>query len=232
MNELQEAVLDTLMVADQIGHEIREPGPLRLAARALHAAGLLGHTDAAQVAREPGAFLGFPPVLCTAVEAATRTIRSLDDCRKLTITLFSEIPPRRETPRPSSADTIAIVRWSLERVPALSPGLPKPADEAFAALDRFLDGKAPRETDLDRLTAGLETAIDRVPPANGEFTAGRLALHAHYFALCALLRHRRGEEPTDNACRVTRDVARLIGMVEGVAGAIPYCLGLARKVGL
>jgi len=63
MNEFQEAILDTLMVAEQIGDRWK-PGPLPLALGALRNAGLTRR-------KEPGSALGYPPVLCAAVEGAS-----------------------------------------------------------------------------------------------------------------------------------------------------------------
>jgi hypothetical protein len=232
MNELQEAVLDALMVTDKIGHELRAPGPLSLAAKALHAAGLLGKVDLKTVKANPGAYLGYPLVLCAAVEAAARTLRGVDECRKLTISLFSEVPPRDGVPKLKGRQLVEAARWSLERLPALVRGLPKLADETFAALDEYLGGKPCPGATIDKLGNALAVAAEQVNGGGGEFVPGRLALDAHYYALHTLRRDQCGDDPTVNACRVTREVARLVGMVEGVGGAIPYCLGLARQLGL
>jgi hypothetical protein len=225
MNEQQEAILDALMVADRIGDYLK-PGPLLLARDALRNAGLTRDDD------DESAALGYPPLLCHAVRGASKTVRTVDDCRTLAISLFTEIPPRPRVPQLSGKDCLAACRWSLERVQSLCPPPGHLAGEVVDLLGQYLAGSVPASATVERLSRGLVTEIERVEDPSPEFDARRLALSSHYFALHALRQESAGDNPTENAHNAVRDVARLAGLVKGVPGAIPYCVELARKIGM
>jgi hypothetical protein len=224
MNEFQEAILDTLMVADRIG-ECWKPGPLPLAVQALKNAGLTRH-------HEPRGALGFPPVLCAAVEGASATVRTVDDCRTLAISLFSEVRPRKRAPKLDNQRLVGAALWSIRRVPSYwDPGKTSPA-EITDLHEEYLAGRPCDESTVTRLSDLLNRAISLTDGSGQEFAPLRLALSAYYFALHTLRRAQRGEDAEANACLVTRDVARLAGLVGGVAAAVPYCVELARTLGM
>jgi hypothetical protein len=224
MNEIQETILDTLMVADRIGDRWK-PGPLPLALAALQTAGLTRR-------REPGPALGFPPLLCAAVEGAATTIRNVDDCRTLAISLFSEISPRKKAPRLTGQQLIAAVLWSLRGVPAYYAPERAPTREVVGGLEDHLAGRPCAEQTIQRLDNALDHGIESIDSGRVDYVTHRLALSAFYFALHSLRRAQKGDDAEDNACLVTRDVARLAGLTQGVTGAIPYCVGLARTLGM
>ncbi|HYT94184.1 MAG TPA: hypothetical protein VEL76_36040 [Gemmataceae bacterium] len=228
MNAYQEAILDALMVADKIGDYLK-PGPLLLARDALRNAGLTQRDD-------PAAALGYPPMLCAAIGGASKTIRTVDDCRTLTISLFTEISPRSRAPKVSGIDQLDAVLWSLQRVPLLGELSHPLALEVVDLLEQVLErshrGQQPATVLIEQLSAGLNREIERVEDPRPEFDPRRLALSAHYFALHALRQESTGDDPSGNAQNVVRDVARLAGLVKGLPAAIPYCVELARLLGL
>jgi hypothetical protein len=224
MNEHQEAILDALMVADRIGNYLK-PGPLLLAVDALQGAGLTKSDD-------PGLALGYPPLLCAAIEGASKTIRTVDNCRTLAISLFTEIAPRPRAPRLTARDQLHAVLWSLLRVPSLCVLRGSLASEVVVLFEESLREQPPEAATVDQLSDSLSREIERVVDPSPEFDPRRLALSAHYFALHALRRENAREDPSNNAQLVVRDVARLHGLVKGIPAAIPYCIELARCLGM
>jgi hypothetical protein len=225
MNEHQEAILDTLMVAERIGDRWR-PGPLPLALEALKSAGLTRRDD-------PGPALGYPRLLCAAVEGASTTIRTVDDCRRLAISLFSDVPPRKRAPKLSDRQLVAAALWSIGQVRSYCAPAGIMPGEVLEILQDHLAGSPCGDGTIERLSAGLDRAIALADGARKDFAEGRLALSSFYFALHTLRRVRKGQGDAEgNACLVTRDVARLAGLVRGTAGAVPYCVGLARNLGM
>jgi hypothetical protein len=224
MNEYQEAILDTLMVAERIGNRW-EPGPLPLAVQALKNAGLTRR-------HEPRAALGFPLVLCAAVEGASTTIGSVDDRRLLAISLFSEVRPRKRAPRLDNERLVRANLWSIRRVPSYcDPGNASLA-EIIDLHEEYLAGRPCGAATILRLSDQLEGAMAAVEDRRKEYAPQLLALSVFYFALHALRRAQKGQGAQDLACLVTRDVARLAGLVGGVAAAVPYCVELARTLGM
>ena len=224
MNEFQETILDTLMVADRIGDRWK-PGPLPLALDALRTAGLTRR-------QEPGAALGFPPLLCAAVEGAATTIRDADDCRALAIGLFSEIPPRKKIPGLTRQQLVSAVLWSICRVPTYHAPEGTAHVEVTELLEEFIAGRPCAEDTIKRLDHGLDRAISAIDGSRADYVPHRLVLSAYYFALHTLRRAQHGDDAESNACLVTRDVARLAGLTHGAAAATPYCIELARRIGM
>jgi hypothetical protein len=225
MNEFQEAILDTLMVAERIGDRWK-PGPLPLALQALKNAGLTRRD-------EPGPALGYPRLLCAAVEGASTTIRTVDDCRTLAISLFTDVPPRKRVPKLSAKQLVAAALWSVNQVRDYCAPAGTMPGEVVDILQDHLAGVSCGDATIERLSAGLDRAISLADGARKDYAAARLALSPFYFALHTLRRVQQGDADAEgNACLVTRDVARLAGLVRGTAGAVPYCVGLARSIGM
>jgi hypothetical protein len=224
MNEFQEAILDTLMVAEKIGDRWR-PGPLPLALGALRDAGLTRRS-------EPGSALGYPPLLCAAVEGAATTIRTVDDCRTLAISLFTEVAPRNKAPKLSTRQVVAAALWSVCQVPSFDAPPGAAHAEIPDVLEEYLAGRPCEPGTILRIDQTLHRLISATDSGGKEFAARRLSLSAFFFALHTLRRAQEGGDVEDNARLVTRDVARLAGLVRGVAGAVPYCVGLARTLGM
>jgi hypothetical protein len=224
MNECQEAILDALMVAEKLRERFK-PQPLVLALEALQHAGLTKRED-------PGAALGYPPLLCAAVGGTTETITETDDCRAFAISLFTEVAPRPAAPKLTSGQLVAAAVWSARQVPPFCEPRSRLTVEVVDVMEEYLGGRAPHDTTIERLSTGLSRDVSLVEAAGPEFTPRRLALTVHYFALHTLRRTLKGQNAADNAALVARDAARLAGLVRGVAGAVPYCVGLARQLGM
>jgi hypothetical protein len=224
MNEYQEAILDTLMVADKIGDRW-QPGPLPLALGALRNAGLTRRN-------EPGVALGYPPLLCAAVEGASTTIRTVDDCRTLAISLFTEVAPRKRAPKLGKNQFVAAALWSVRQVPSYQAPKGVAHTEIADLLEGYLDGRPCAVEKINNLDQRLERAISSTDSRGKEYVPPRLSLSSLFFALHTLRRAQKGDNAQSNASLVARDVARLAGLVQGVAGAVPYCVGLARTIGM
>jgi hypothetical protein len=224
MNEFQEAILDRLMVEDRIG-EYWKPGPLLLAVAVLQDAGLTKHD-------EPVAALGFPPMLCAAVCGAARAARSTDDLRTLAISLFTEVAPTARAAKVPAREQIAAVSWSLARVPSYCRVPGRVAAEVGLLAERYLSGERPKEQTIVRLSNALHRDLEGMSSPHPERDPERRALSAHYFALHALRRASVNEDPAANAEYTARDVAAAAGLARGVAGSLPYCVELARQLGL
>src|SRR5262249_39205307 len=110
--------------------------------------------------------------------------------------------------------------------------LPRAAEQAALLVDRCLNGDRPTPVTLSRASAAVVQAIVAEAAVPGDFTPRRVALSVCYFALCALGLALAGESAEDDVCRVTRAVARLAALREGVAGAVAWCLDLARALGM
>jgi hypothetical protein len=224
MNEFQEAILDTLMVADKIGDRW-QPGPLPLALGALRSAGLTRRN-------EPGVALGYPPLLCAAVEGASTTIRTVDDCRTLAISLFTEVAPRKRAPKLGTNRLVAAALWSVRQVPSYHAPVGVAHAEIADLLEEYLDGRPCVVETIIRLDQRLDRAISATDSGGKDYVPRRLSLSALFFALHTLRRAQNRDNAQGNSSLVVRDVARLAGLVQGVAGAVPYCVGLARTIGM
>jgi hypothetical protein len=208
MNEFQEAILDTLMVAEKIGDRWK-PGPLPLALGALRNAGLTQRD-------EPAVALGYPALLCAAVEGASTTIRTVDDCRTLAISLFTEVTPRKRAPKLGKDKFVAAALWSIRQVPVYHAPEGVAHAEVPDLLEEYLDGRSCAAEAINRLDERLDRAISATDGSGKDFVPRRLSLSAFYFALHTLRRVQKGDDAERNACLVTRDVARLAGLVRGL----------------
>src|SRR5205823_9093381 len=100
---------------------------------------------------EPGTALGYPPVLCAAVEGASTTIRTVDDCRTLAISLFTEVAPRKKAPKLSKQRCVAAALWSLRQVPAYHALENAAHAEVPELLEEYLGGRACDPKTVERL---------------------------------------------------------------------------------
>ena len=85
---------------------------------------------------------------------------------------------------------------------------------------------------LGSLASELEQALERTELGEQRFTAERLTLASHFFAVHACRRALQGDYPDEPAQFALRDLARLTALVKGVDGAVPFCVGLARQLDL
>jgi hypothetical protein len=224
MNSYQETILDRLMVAEKIGAAWK-PGPLRLAVEALRQAGLTKR-------RTPTGALGYPDLLCRALEGASAALKTVDEVRALAITLFSDVPPGSEPPALGAQEYVETAQWAARQATDHHPASRNAAAKAMAVIDACLAGRR-RPDSVASVSTELERAIRRVVPRHGEeFSPGRLALSACYFALHAARRAAEGERPDDQAELAVRDAARLAALVKGTEGAVRFCMELARQIGM
>jgi hypothetical protein len=226
MNEFQEVILDQLMAAEVIG-EMWSPGPLQLAVEALRTGGL---TQRKQVCRA----LGFPLVLCHAIEGASEVLPRVDDVRSLAISIFSEVSPQTALPRYNARQYLEIADWTMRQA-LLHFDQPHPIClDILRLLDSYLDDEKPmRAGDCRILDQQFERAIFQVPLNEAQsFSARRLVLTTCYFAMHAL-RHASDEKsPEQNTARACRDTARLVALTGGPETAVPYCLELVKMLEL
>jgi hypothetical protein len=225
MNELQEAILDRLVVAEEFGSYFY-PGPLQLAVATLQEAGLAHDAD-------PGKALGYPPVLCSAVLGASQILRNADDCRAMSIALFTDVPPRPQgAPEISREKLLQLVLWSARH--ALNPRQSgrNTATEVLQLLETYLSKSRCDEARITQLSNALGRECLAVEATRRDFDPERVALQAVFFALHTLRRVWNGDDPTENGLLVMRDVARLAGLEGGIEGAVKYCRELARQIGM
>jgi hypothetical protein len=142
MTDLQDRILDRL-VGTRVGVNWPD-GPLAIAGEV--ASGLppvkFGLTDndrgaKAEVARR----LGYPVILCEAIQGATRGLKAEDDRRSLGMALFATIPVGGPVPRLSSdAQNRIAVRLAIRAHPYVCerPGCP-----VLAALTRLVEAPTP-----------------------------------------------------------------------------------------
>jgi hypothetical protein len=224
MNAFQEVILDQLMAADRIG-DYWHGGPLALAVDALRTAGLTTHQD-------PARALGYPEELCQALQGASKIFESMDERRTLAISVFTEIPPRERGPRRSLRQQVEGALWSVRRARSLVSQRGGPAETAEAVIAQYLAGQTVEAAVIERVSAQLDQAIDRTPELTREFTAERLALAACFFALHAARQAGAKQPARENAARAARDAARLAALVQGVPGAVTFCLDFGEQLGM
>jgi hypothetical protein len=227
MTELQEAIVDRLMVADKIG--VRwATGPLGLAVEALQLRGMIpARSDATRT-------LGYPLLLCRALHTASSTLRTADDRGKLAITFFSETPPRPGGLRLSPAQQVATVLWSARRVhPSLCrEGCPF-AVRLGNRVNRYLaEGRLPPVRSRPPSCPALQARARSDGVASLRRSAEWSALKAFKAAESAAGTAQLGAWPGEHSARGAAHAARVAALANGVTGAIDFCVGLAREVGL
>jgi hypothetical protein len=229
MTELQEGILDRLM-GTPVGVNWPD-GPLTIAADVI--GGLnpvrFGQTDNDRGAKgEIARRLGYPILLCEAIQGANRGVNSEDDRRRLAMTLFRTLPIDGRIPRMSSdfqnriALCLAIrthpyvcrrrdcpvprVLADLLRAPTITRKMAVAASrERCAIADRSL-----RETVIYWLTARSTTVERLVQSAAMALRGFETGKSVHGW--CSL-----------------RESARLAASERGVEEAIACCLEIARQ---
>lgn len=223
MTDLQEAILDRLMAAEQIG-AIWQPGPLRLAHEALRASGLTQRKDAARA-------LGFPHTFCSAVAGACEVLPTVDDIRAFSIALFSAVAPRAALPAQTTEKLVEVAYWCLRQVQLLHPPPKRLGDPVLNLLENCLGGDRPM-VNIGTLSHHLERAIERLANTRVDYDRTNLALMAFFFGLHAGRRALEEQWPEENAALACLHTGRLASLVEGVKGGTRFCLDLAKVVGL
>jgi hypothetical protein len=229
MTEAQEAILDQLMVAETIGAPW-ESGPLGVALRALAAGELRTCRDAARA-------LGYPALLCQALHSANAILETAEDRRKLAVTFFSEVAPRPRAPRLTRRRYAEVALWGALRVHPLvcRPRCPYARRLSRAIRDSLADPESHpllQQPDPERkcpadITRGWGFVCwDKQPP---EYCASA-ALRYAFYASWSIAHYDRW--PGSDSRRAAGYAARAAALVEGVTGAVDFCLAQAREVGL
>jgi hypothetical protein len=226
MTEAQEAILDQLMVAETIGAPWAS-GPLGVALRALAAGELRTCGDATQA-------LGYPALLCQALHSANGTLATADERRQLAVTFFSEVAPRPQAPRLTRRRYAEVALWGALRVHPLVCRASCPYTRRLSrAIRDYLADPAPHPLQPE-LAGNCPAEITRDWGCIGWYKSpehcARSALRYAYCAAWMIAHYDRwpGSESRRAACYAARTAA----LAEGVAGAVDFCLALAREVGL
>lgn len=223
MNAVQETILDRLMAVDQIG-ALWTPGPLRLACEAVRGAGLSDRTT-------PDEALGYPLIFCRALEGGSAVLEKVDELRTLAITIFTEVPPRPQSPMLSSRRQGEVAFWAARQIRIYHEEVPGPIPGGARLLQDYLADQEVPEAVIETVSRQLRLSLRRVRQNAGEpFSAGSLALSAWYFTLHAMRQAQEGKDAEENTGRACRDVARLATLTRGLKGAITYCLALAQTL--
>jgi hypothetical protein len=223
MTELQEAIVDRLMVVKKIGVQWAT-GPLGVAVKAVEGRGMFSRGDITDT-------LGYPMLLCKALHSANTTLESVDDRRTLAITFFSEVAPRPKRPRLTPVQHVRVALWCAESIHSLVCRADCPCT---GRVGKLVQGY---------LTTGRVEQGQSVPscPAVGasHYWLVPYSESPAYFALLAL---NAAESAAGSAATKTWSgkhsstaatyAARVAATVKGLAGAIDFCLALARQVGL
>jgi hypothetical protein len=225
MTDAQEAILDQLMGARNIGVQWMS-GPLGLAVQALTSRVMGIRKDATRT-------LGYPMLLCQAVQAASATLRDVDERRKFAISFFSSVAPSRRMPRLTPQQHAEVALWCGRQVH------PMVCREDCPYLIRVAEVVG--ESLANRKRHRLHTYIEEHCPgvstrdwSNVAWTASpdHWAIVALSDALDTARAVGEGNWPGKGSNRAARDAARVAALAEGVEGALGFCLALAREVGL
>jgi hypothetical protein len=224
VDETLETILDQLMAAEQIGGSFLGAGPFDLAVAALRNAGLTKRQDARRA-------LGYPVVLCRALEGACQVLTNIDDRRTIAVSVFTEVPPRTRPPNLRTLDLVGAALWCVRQVEAWTQDYQSLTAEVPPLLERCLHGRALPVTKVGQISDELSRAMTGVQ-GDQAFHPKRLTLAVSYFALHAARRADQDQPPGEVVEHVCRDVGRLAALNEGAAGAVNYCVGLARQLGM
>jgi hypothetical protein len=226
MNHLQEVILDRLAGSEKIGR-VWKTGPLGLAVQALQERKIITHSDA-------GHALGFPVMLCEAVQGASSVLNNPGDRCTLGVSFFSEIAPRDKQPRLSRQQHIRLAAWCVEQSHPLVCRSDCPYLQQTVQLARQFLEEADKISWTSYRSVESQCPLHEVVkpwPASWENSAQGRALLATRNTWLALY-SARYTAPRVWTNKVSRDAARTAAYVQGVNGAVAFCLGLARQLGL
>jgi hypothetical protein len=233
MTDLQDAILDKL-VGSSVGVDWPD-GPLAIAAEVVGGSKPVkfGQTDNDRGAKAVvAARLGYPVLLCEAIQGANRGLKAEDDRRSLAMSLFATISVGGALPRLSSLAQNKIAACLAIRVhPYVCPRTDCPVPAALARLveapevTRALCVSAERarcET-AGRISAGIAAWAGLTARSTREERLAQTAARA-LFGL------RVGRSP--HGWSSLRESARLAASERGLAEAVACCVEVARQCGL
>jgi hypothetical protein len=232
MTDLQDSILDRL-VGTRVGVDWPD-GPLTIAAQVVGGRKHIrfGQTDndrgaKAEIARR----LGYPVLLCEAIQGANRGLTVEDDRRSLAITLFRTIPVAGPVPRLSAAEQNRIATRLAIRAHAYAcPHADCPVPRMLAEL-----------LEAARVTRAMASAALRV---RCEAAGGTLQEKATRWLTARSTRKERLAQTAAMAVRglgwgksvqgwcSVRESARLAASERGVGEAVACCIEIARSCGM
>jgi hypothetical protein len=229
MTPEQDVIIDRLTGSAKIGVQWKS-GPLNIAVQALRDKKLVTRGDASQA-------LGFPSMLCYALNGASTRLTDLEDRRKFAVSFFNEVAPKAKPPRLTRQRHVEMALWVARRMHPLAcssdcPYLEHVAQlaERFVALGEVIPPADVRREEqrcsciTNRSWQGLSWEAWRSSPQGRALTALQFAGEA-----AAVAPYR---SPNSQSNWVAREGARLAVQKEGLEGAVVFCVALARELGL
>jgi hypothetical protein len=224
MNDLQEVIIDSLIGAPASAFETAS-GPIDIALKALKEAQLTRRKDPAMV-------LGYPKLLCAAFSGASAGLASVDDRRQLAVTIFSDLPPRPQAPILSSRRVVEIALWSAQRVHPLVCRADCPHLESVSKnIIKELDNPAGSWSHvLSHTPFRQQCAADYSGFPKWHDQCGHAGEAMRHTAEACVASARTW--PGVEAGTAVGSAARVPALVQGLAGAIDFCLALAKELGM
>lgn len=225
MTPLQECILDRLIGADKIG-VLWNSGPLGLAVKALKERKLTGRRDAAQA-------LGYPMMLCHALQGASSVLPSVDDRRRLAMSVFATVPPRDKAPRLTPRRHVEIALWCARWVHPLvcREDCPFFQEIAVRAESYLAGGRVGRPFTVGE-SACAAGRMGRSASSDWSTTPKGYAVATCYRVLEAAADASHGTWPGMHSNLAGRDAARVCARAQGTDAAVEFCLELARELGM
>jgi hypothetical protein len=232
MTDLQDRILDRL-VGTPVG--VNWPGgPLAIAAEVVGGRNPVkfGQTDNDRGAKsEIARRLGYPVLLCEAIQGANRGLGAEDDRRSLAMALFGTIPVGGRLPRLSAeAQNRVALRLAVWAHPYVCrhPDCPVPAVLAELAEAAAVTVRMAREASLARCDTAGGTLREL---ASAWLTARSSAVQRVVQSAAMALRGFELGKSVHGWCSV-RESARLAASERGVGEAVDCCVEVARRCGL
>jgi hypothetical protein len=232
MTDLQDSILDRFVGA-RIGLNWPD-GPLAISAEVVGGTRPIqfGQTDNDRAAKgEIARRLGYPVILCEAIQGATRGLTAEDDRRALAMTLFRTLPLGGPIPKQSSQEQNRIAARIALRVHAYGCG------RADCPVPKALAGLVASPTVPSEMAAAAARQVCTTVRASGQkkpiFGLTRLVdgvWRLNHTAEMAVRGFQLGKS-VYGWCSV-RESARLAASVRGVEEAVACCLAIGRWCGM
>ncbi|MBY0526869.1 MAG: hypothetical protein K2R98_25980 [Gemmataceae bacterium] len=226
MTNEQEIILDRLMGVEKIGVQWRT-GPLGVAALAI---GNQWPRNGACVSRA----LGYPGVLCYAIHGASGVLKTIDDRRRLAISLFAAVPPRAKVKRLPRRRSAEVAIWAALRVhPLTHEGECPLAVWASRQMEQSLkNGNWPGQAMPRNVRCPVDVPARKWTKEWGDSSASR-AIMALHDALIVGVRAPSGERNVAHSLkRVGFNCGRVAALTDSAEGGVEFCIALARELEL
>jgi hypothetical protein len=229
MTDLQDMILDRL-VGTPVGVNWPD-GPLAIAAEVVGGKKPVkfGQTDNDRGAKnEIAKRLGFPVLLCEAIQGANRGLKAEDDRRSLAISLFGTLPIGGPIPRLSSQlqNRIA-VRMAIRAHPYVCQHVDCPVPRVLADLIEAPTVTKPMAAKADRAEC-MMVGNTRAANGPGWLTARSTSVQRLVQTVLMALRGFQMKKSVHGWCSI-RESARLAASERGIAEAVACCVEIARQ---